>query len=220
MDPAPEHKLTKLEKGIWGLFIGFLLLVLFSVVLGHFDNTTELIPDQGNTLQICFEIAIVSGLLSAVFAAVASKRMKICQRIGLTILFAVCGCISVAIVVVHAAAIVEGMIDFPAGRTRSYKTLIAISRAYQTHGKGVNWNIQTMPIWSNMDITEEDYKFMLAHRRPGDNVGNPDEISSRGYFCALVTVEQSEGAFRVLHAGNQKLPRGTVVLCPVRMLSQ
>lgn len=56
---------------------------------------------------------------------------------------------------------------------------------------------------------------MRSNRRPGDNGRKPDEISSRGYFCADVTIEQSDKALRILHAGSQTLPEGTVILCPV-----
>jgi hypothetical protein len=71
-----------------------------------------------------------------------------------------------------------------------------------------------MPIWSNLEITRADYEFMLANRRPGDKGKNPDEISSKGYFCARVTLEQAGDALRVLHAGNRTLPQGTVMVCP------
>ena len=32
---------------------------------------------------------------------------------------------------------------------------------------------------------------------------------------AKLTIEQSDKALRILHAGSQKLPGGTVILCPV-----
>jgi hypothetical protein len=56
---------------------------------------------------------------------------------------------------------------------------------------------------------------MRNHRPPHDDGKRFDEISSQGYFCARVTVEQSDAALRILHAGSQKLPQGTVILCPV-----
>jgi hypothetical protein len=114
----------------------------------------------------------------------------------------------------HTASIVEGFHDFPPDQTRTSSALLLISRAYQTHGKSRSWNIQTTPIWSNLDITEDDYDFMLAHRRVGDDPRDPDEISSRGYFCARVTIQQSANALRIMHAGSHKLPKGSVIICP------
>jgi hypothetical protein len=65
------------------------------------------------------------------------------------------------------------------------------------------------------EITRDDFVFMRNNRRPGDDGHNPDEISSRGYFCSKLTIEQSDKALRILHASSQKLPGGTVILCPV-----
>jgi len=110
--------------------------------------------------------------------------------------------------------IVEMRMDFPPSKTRSFDSAVWIWRAYQTHGKGGNWNIQTTPLWSNLDITESDYKFMVTHRPPEDNLGNPDEISSKGYFCARVQLQQAGNAIRIMHAGSQTLPEGTVEVCP------
>jgi hypothetical protein len=112
------------------------------------------------------------------------------------------------------ANLVEMRIDFPPGKSRTYPALLVIWRAYRTQGKGQSWNIQTAPIWSNLDVTRSDYEFMLAHRGPKDQGRNPDEISSHGFFCARVMVQQSGSAFRVLNAGSQKLPAGTVIVCP------
>jgi len=113
----------------------------------------------------------------------------------------------------ETAALTEASQDFPSGITRTFNGLIVIKRAYQTHGKGRSWNIQTMPIWSNIDITESDYNYMLDHRAPNDHGGDPDEITSDGYFCARVTLQQAGQALRVMHAGNYKLPQGSIGVC-------
>lgn len=129
-------------------------------------------------------------------------------------MFALMGLMSVFLFLGETANVIEGIIDFPPDKTQSSRELLSISRAYQTHGKGRSWNIQTTPIWSNLDITQDDYKFMLAHRRPGDGGRDADEISSEGYFCARVTIQVSGDAIRVMNAGTHKLPKGTVVICP------
>jgi hypothetical protein len=82
----------------------------------------------------------------------------------------------------RSADLIEGRIDFPPAKTRTYPGLLIISRAYQTHGKGQSWNIQTTPIWSNLDVTQADYELMLTHRSPEDHGRNPDEISITASF--------------------------------------
>ena len=87
-------------------------------------------------------------------------------------------------------------------------------------GRGRSWNIQTTPIWSNLDITQADYEFMRTHRRPGDLSTDPDEIPSKGYFCAKVTLQQADEALRVLNAGTYKLPLGTIGICSLLRTEQ
>src|SRR5215471_14188669 len=209
---AAEH--AKVGKGILGWFIGFGVTLLLYGILGWFDNTTELTPGHDNVLQACFGIAGLGGLASGVLVFRKSKGMAAWRRAGLAISIGLVGFLCVFMVSSRTADIVEGMIDFPPGKTTSGQTLLLISRAYQTHGKGRSWNIQTTPIWSNLDITEDDYAFMLAHRRVGDNPRDPDKISSNGYFCVYVTIQKSGNALRVLHAGSHTLPKGSVVICP------
>jgi hypothetical protein len=197
---------------VW--FLGLLVLVLLSPVLGWFDNATELTPSHNGILTGCFVLAGLGGLLSALVPILAWDRGSVRSHLVASFAFGVMGLIAVFLVSSRAADVVEGLIDFPPARTTSRPALLLISRAYHTHGKGRSWNIQTMPIWSDLNITEDDYDFMLAHRRVTDKARNSDEISSRGYFCAQVTIEQSGDALRVMHAGSHKLPRNTVVLCP------
>lgn len=213
--PAAEHsKMGKSTLWIWGLGIGPVILVLLYLVLGWFDNATELTPDHDNILRACFAIAGLSGLVSGVLCVLKSKGLAGWRRAGLALSLGFLGFLAVFLVSSRTANIVEGLVDFPPSETRTHQTLLLISRAYQTHGKGRSWNIQTTPIWSNLDITEDDYEFMLAHRRVGDNARDPDEIVSKGYFCAYVTVQESGKALRVLHAGSHKLPKGSVFICP------
>ncbi len=195
-------------------FIGFGVLVLLFAGLGWLDNSTELTPSHDDVLQACFLVAGIAGLVSGAVGIYKSKGVVAWRRATLSLAMVVLGFLSVFLVSSRAASIIEGWIDFPPSQTRSYQTLILISRAYQTHGKNRSWNIQTAPIWSNLEITENDYKFMLNHRQAGDESHNPDEITSNGYFCARVTVQQSGSALRVMNAGSHKLPKGTVVICP------
>jgi hypothetical protein len=146
--------------------------------------------------------------------------LKPVQRIALPLAIMFEAALGVFMIGNQVSSLVEGWRDFPAATSHTREGLIPISRAYQTHGKGSSQSIQTMPIWSDLEITEEDFAFMKSNRSPSDPGRNPDEISSRGYFCAKVMVEQSGEALRILHAGSQKLTKGTVVICPVGMRSQ
>jgi hypothetical protein len=211
---ASVREESSVGKGVVGWFIGSGILLLLYGAMGWLDNTTQLEPAHNNVDAATFSVAGLAGIVFCGAAISLSKKWILWRRIGFALAFLFLGTLLGFMVTYRAASIVEGLIDFPPANTRSYATLLLISRAYQTHGKGESWDIQTMPIWSNLDITREDYNFMLAHRRPGDDAQTPDEISSKGYFCAQVTVEQSGNALRVMNAGSHKLPKGTVIECP------
>lgn len=195
-------------------FIGFGSLLLLYVVLGWLDNTTELIPDHTQVLQACFASAALSGLAAGIVGMFKLKEIAFWRRAVTALALSLLGFLSVGMAGIRVASILEGLIDFPPAKTRTFTALLLISRAYQTHGKGGTWYIQTTPIWSNLEITEDDYQFLLTHRRAGNSTIDADEISSNGYFCAHVTVQQSGKALRVLHAGSHRLPEGSVVICP------
>ncbi len=217
MDQVAAATQSNVRKGLLGWFIVLGSIWLLGVVLGWFDNTTELSPSHEGVLQACFAIAGLSAFAAGALGIRASKRITgitVWQGAGLAFGFSLLGFLAVFLASSHTANIVEGLIDFPPGETRNYEKLLLISRAYQTHGKGRSWNIQTTPIWSNLDITEDDYQFMLTHRQVGNNSRYPDEIRSNGYFCVHVTMQESGNALCVMHAGNRTLPKGSVVICP------
>ncbi len=214
MSERPETPPTVPVKKIWVLFFGSLSLVFISIFLGLFDTTTELVPTHERVDQACFAVAGLGGLLACGTGIYLTKKLTLIQRIMLPLVFMFETAIGIFLVTNHLSSMIEGRVDFPAGRTHTRQVLFLISRAYQTHGKSSSQYVQTIPFWSNLEITREDFAFMRNHRRPGDYGNNPDEISSRGYFCAKVTTEESDKALRILHAGSQKLPPGTVTLCP------
>lgn len=199
---------------VWGFYIGAAVLLLLYWILGRLDNFTELAPDHGGSILACFVVAGVAALLCVFAAEYLSRRSKLSVKLRLGVSLAIFAFASVFLASSRIADLVNGAMDFPAGKTKTINGLLLISRAYQTHGKSRSWNIQTMPIWSNLDITESDYQFMVAHRAPGDKRRDPDEIFSRGYFCAKVTLQESSSAVRVMNAGSQPLPEGTVIVCP------
>jgi hypothetical protein len=202
-------------KRIWALFFGSFSLIPLSIALDWFNTTTELIPTHEKIDQACLAIAALCGLLTFCTGIYLTRKLTIIQRIMLPLVIMLVAAIGIFMVANDTASIMEGRLDFPAGKTHKRQVLLQISRAYQTHGKGSSQYLQTMPIWSNLEITREDFAFMRNNRRPGADDHNPDEISSDGYFCAKLAIEESDKALRILHAGSQKLPGGTVILCPV-----
>jgi hypothetical protein len=197
--------------------VGFcipLAVVGFYALLGWLDDTTELLPRHDDSMNVCFCLAGLVAILLAVIVAIKSKGKSLWLRIRLIVPISLIGAIGVGLLSVRLVDLAYGWLDFPSQKTQTFQTLLLISRAYQTHGKGASHDIQTTPIWSDMNVTESDYDFMLRNRRPGDTSHNPDEISSKGYFCAKVTMQRSGDSFRVMHAGSGTLPSGTVIICP------
>jgi len=213
-DQAAKPSREAIPKSIWSFYIGAGLLLLSYWVLSPFDDFTELTPAHDGALLACFAVAGLCALSSVLAALYLAKSSSPLVKVRLSISILILGFLAVFLAGSRLSDLVNGAMDFPSAKTRSMNALLLISRAYQTHGKGRSWNIQTMPIWSNLDITEHDYQFMLAHRRPGDDSHNPDDISSKGYFCARVTIERSGSALRVMHAGSHALPAGAVIVCP------
>ncbi|MGF7181486.1 hypothetical protein HDF11_003004 [Tunturiibacter psychrotolerans] len=214
MSEAVKVQVTGAGRGLIACFVVSLVLLAMGGILGWFDRTTELTPSHDEVLQFCFIIGGLGGLVCGGLSIRESRGMAAWRRVAIGCCLAVVGFLAVFLLSSRSADLITARLDFPAAKTRTYPGLLIIWRAYQTHGKGRSWNIQTTPIWSNLDVTQADYEFMLAHRSPQDQGRNPDEISSHGFFCARVTLQQSGDALRVLNAGNQKLPAGTVVVCP------
>jgi len=214
MDDAPM--IEKLDRPTYGwrwLASPFLLLAVY-LLLGSLDTTTEITPSHDTILNLCFALGGLSALLLMGVAVFGRQQMRVWQRIYLAFALALLGFLSVFLLSSRVAELTENRLDFPAASTRTYRMNLLIERAYRTQSKRLSSHIQTTPLWSNLDISENDYSFMLHHRRPGDDGHDPNEIASHGYFCAQVTVQQSGSALRVLHAGDQTLPQGTIILCP------
>ncbi len=205
-----DHAPGELVRWLWGP----LGLVALDMALGWSDRSTEITPSHDGVLNFCFALSGLGALGLASVAVLSHQKMKAWRRIYFAICLGLVGFLSVFLLSSRVAHLVQNYRDFPASSTRTFTGNLLISRAYATHGKGQSWSIQTMPIWSNLSITKGDYQFMLDHRRPGDPTLSSDEISSKGYFCAQVKMQQSGNALRVLNAGSNPLPSGTIVLCP------
>jgi hypothetical protein len=215
MIAAEEKEQPTTPNGLGRLLLILILLIPAGMVLGWLDNTTQISPDTGNLILASFVMAAVGGLISGGMAIYLSKDISFGTRIRWVIPLLMIGAIGPFLVTSHATAIVSGWINFPPSMTKSSTELISITRAYQTHGKGGGAHIQTAPVWTDLNITKSDYQFMQEHRRPGDAGTNPDEISSRGYFCAQVVIQRAGNAVRIMHAGDSNLPKGSVIVCPL-----
>lgn len=211
-DAAPAQK-SRLTKAGWTWLGVLLVCCLAGWIAEWFDRSTELTPSHDAPLTFGIYAACAIAILSALFI-LSQSRGVLYRRLVLSFVVApIFALLGVFLLTAEVAALVETAVDFPAGKTRTFDGLLILSRAYQTHGKSQSWYIQTMPIWSNIDITKTDYDFMLGHRAPQDHGTDTDEITSNGYFCAKVTLQKSGEALRILHAGSYKLPAGSVVIC-------
>ena len=203
--------------GPWKYALAFgapTLVVIAYALLNFFDDTTEPYPAHDTALNACFAAAGFAGVAAGIVVFFRVKGWAAWRKIVTTIMSPFAVAIFVFLFANEITTSINNHRDFPADRTTTSPALIPISRAYATHGKRDGYHIQTMPLWSDMQIEESDFRFMRAHRAPIDVRKEPDEIRSNGYFCARVTVQQSGNALRVLHAGNRTLPRGTVIVCP------
>lgn len=207
--PPGKAKLTKVAW-MWaaGIAIAFALMWLAS----GYDDATELTPDHSDILGYCFDAAGLIAVASAVVAFFQSKG-AITARVGLAFCFALEGGLATILLSGRIANIIENRIDFPASNTKTFRALLPIGRAYRTDSRmGSSWIIQPV-IWTNIDITQADYRFMLLHRGWDGERPEPKTVSSGGYFCANVLMQQSGDALRVLHAGSSRLPAGTIGIC-------
>ena len=209
---SPKWNRIALSKFAWlwaaAIAIAFVLMWLLS----GSDNATELTPDHTDVLNYCFYAAGLITFLSALVGFFQSKG-AMNARIRLAFVFALEGGLATILISDRVASIIENRIDFPPSTTRTFRALLPIGRAYRMDPRtGSSWIIQPV-IWTNIDITHPDYRFMLFHRGWNGEGPEPSSLSSDGYFCADVVMQQSGEALRVLHAGSSKLPTGTIGIC-------
>lgn len=117
---------------------------------------------------------------------------------------------------VHAiGSRIDHAVLFPAAATRTYAQVEApISDAYATHGKGAGKFVWLPPLPDPLQVTNGDYAAMFARRRASDPAADADQFRVGGTTCALVTVQVSGGAIRILRAGWSGLPDHSLHPCP------
>ena len=94
---SSEREETATGKGVLGWFIGAGILMLLYVVLGWFDNTTELVPTHENVDAVTFCVAGITGVVFCGAAIYLSKRWTLWRRIGFALAFLLLGTLIVLI---------------------------------------------------------------------------------------------------------------------------
>ena len=214
MGRSANNQLADSANSFWSWFLGSLSLIFLSAFIGLFDTTTVLWPVHEGVDRARFVFAFVCGLVACGMGVYLGGGLSRVQRVLLPLVMLIEATVGIFLIAGHVSMMIEGWIDFPAGKTHTGQAFLAIAHAYRTHGKGTHQAVQTMPSGTEFDVAPEDYRFMQTHRRPGDAGKDPDQIASGGYFCLKVTVESTDEALRVLHAGSHELKQGTVVVCP------
>jgi hypothetical protein len=188
-----------------------LLLFPLALVVSSSNDAIQFAPAHGSTTALCAAGALLFAVawtwIGARWSPPSPREERRGGVAGL-LLFAFGGMMVLSLACAH---VVQGMIDFPAATTRTYVAMLPIDRAYHSTGRGSHWTIviggQRIP------ITPEDYRAMLANRRPDDSA-DPNNIASAGTFCAQVMVQQSGDALRMLHGKLRALGAGTLTFCP------
>ena len=213
---TPINAKVKLQPlGLW--WYGGIAFVALCAIAGGwlFDDSTELAPGHDRTGDLCLAAGCVAGLVSMI-VALFQYRGGLLLKIWGMLCFGFIGGLAVVLLGQTVSDVVWANRDSPAGHTQAFQSQLRISGATRSHSLrwGTTRYVQLASYDPDLGIGRQDYDFMLAHRRPGDRGSNADEISSKGYFCAQVTLQKSGAALRVLHAGRQPLPDGSVVICP------
>ncbi len=206
----PKVRLTKLG---W-VWLGLLALAFaMNWLLGKHDDATELTPNHDDILTYCVYAAGVMAAVSAAVGFLQSKGHIAVRALAAILVFGLLGGLATLLLSSTTADIIENRSDFRSGNIQTYWALLPIGRAYRSDSRtGSSWIIQPL-IWSNIDISHADYRFMLSHSGRNDEASEPASVPSNGHFCAKVEIQQSGNALRVLHAGTHTLPTGTVGIC-------
>lgn len=187
--------------------------------LSELDTTTILFPGNDRVLELILWAGGLTGIVS-IFVGLSQSEGSLSARLLLAVLgFGMGGALTATLLLVTLSDLIQNWFYFPAHETQTYRATIPIERAYVGQARYCRaqnscWNVQTTPLWSVLNVFEDDYEFMLANRSPDDAGKDPEEISSNGRHCLQVTMQQAGEALRILEAGAGTLPNGSVVACP------
>lgn len=187
--------------------------------LSYFDTATILWPRNENILEVVVWTAAGMGLISTVVGFTNITGATVSRLILAIFVYGLGGSLTTMVLFATVSNIVQNRVYFPASNTQTFDALIPIDRAYLGHSRGcvaenTCWNVQTSPLWSDLNVFEVDYQFMLDNRSPDNVSDDTEEISSRGFHCLQAKVQKAGSAIRIMDSGSSTLPKGSVVLCP------
>lgn len=195
-----------------GLFAAFGLAFLLSLTP---DTATLLTPDHVALKRLFARAALGVGAASAAVGYLTSAGPRIRRIVLAVFVFGLIGWLATASATQIVSNLVLRQSEFPGATTRTVETLLPVGKVYRVHSRRRDqWYIQPAGTKVNIAISQADYNFAIANRRPQDGLTQTGALTSEGYLCAKVSIAQSGDATKVLHAGRERLPEGAIVKCP------
>ncbi|MXP28838.1 hypothetical protein GRI58_08390 [Porphyrobacter algicida] len=197
-------------------------LLLLSSVLGWFENTTLLTPHADEFFVI---FGLLSGFIS-IFGIIvlfnSTDSWPYANSIGFSIAGAFLSFIIIMTFIASLFDFAEGMVQFPADKTQTFKALIPIVSASHTQlSKSVSWTIKPAQFPVDIQITRKDWEFMVARQKTLGIRNNSNIMEIDGYFCANAIMQKSSNLLRIVYGGTYYpwsmdfiLPSGSIVVCP------
>lgn len=203
--PTPRFAKISTSGLVISFFVGF--------IASRLDDYTVLKSPSMWIEEVPIPLSIALGLC---FMPVGWAIAKDASNRALTgIIISILATFAAFFPIYSASQIVLNIVDFPSRQTVTHhSSFIKLKGAIASHGKGTHWSVQTMPMLADLQISEQDFKFMQSQQPRDRAVRSPDVVSSDGRFCVKVDLQTTPDAIRVVGAGSHKLPPGTVVVCP------
>jgi len=212
---AAKPQRASLSREGWFWMVGMALTAVTAMVLSRFNTATTLVPLRSDAIGMAIIISLLIAALS-IFVGLHETRGSLLDKIwGGVIGFGLSGFFAPFLLLGQLADLYYARIDFPPDKVRTFNALLPIGRTWHSKPRRSpeSFIIQPSPLWSNIDIAREDWNFMLAELKL-DNGPKRDDIPSNGHFCARVLMQQAGSALRVLNAGSNALPKGSIIVCP------
>jgi hypothetical protein len=199
----------------WYWLGGIFVLFILAKILENFDHSTTLVPDHANAIGMAIVLSFLTACLSIIVGLTETKGSTWTKFSCGVLAFGGLGFLAPFLLLGTISSLFFARVDFPPDKVRTFEALLPIGRTWHSTPRRSpeSFIIQPTPLWSNIDIAREDWNFMLAELKLGDEPDR-DDIPSNGRFCARVQMQQAGAALRVMNAGSHALPKGSIVLCP------
>jgi hypothetical protein len=136
MNESQAGPKVRLKPFAWWWLGGLVMIEIAGLVIGLFDQSTELVPAHDGTHGFCFVAAALVTLASVLVAFFQSSGRLWARAVIVFVTFAGFSIIGTITLASNLSDIVWMSIDFPPGKTQTNTARLLISRAYQTHDKG------------------------------------------------------------------------------------